>query len=164
MGYTTDFYGQVVVSPPLNASEIAYLDKFAETRRMDRERGPYFVDGSGMFGQGGDSDIRDHNEPPEGQPGLWCQWIPTDDGKAIGWDGGEKFYYAEEWMVYIIDHFLRPGARAGASGEKQFADFTFDHVVNGAIEAQGEDPDDKWRLVVEDNEVRVQQARTVWED
>ena len=36
MGYTTEFDGSVSISPPLNAHEIAYLRKFAASRRMDR--------------------------------------------------------------------------------------------------------------------------------
>ena len=68
MGYTTEFEGSVSISPPLNAHEIAYLRKFAASRRMDRAHGPYFVDGSGPFGQGHDDDIRDFNKPPAGQP------------------------------------------------------------------------------------------------
>ena len=66
MGYITEFEGSVGISPPLNAHEIAYLRKFAASRRMDRARGPYFVDGSGPFGQGLDDDIRDFNKPPAG--------------------------------------------------------------------------------------------------
>jgi hypothetical protein len=108
MGYTTEFDGSVSISPPLNAHEIAYLRKFAASRRMDRARGPYFVDGSGPFGQGHDDDIRDFNKPPAGQPGLWCWWEPTKDGTAIKWNGVEKFYNSEEWMTYLIDLFLKP--------------------------------------------------------
>lgn len=70
MGYTTEFYGAVEVQPPLNEKEIEYLKKFADTRRMDRRNGPYFVEGSGFCGQGSDSDIYDYNRPPPGQPGL----------------------------------------------------------------------------------------------
>lgn len=44
MGYTTTFYGQVAVEPPLSAKEIVYLNKFAETRRMRCLQGPYYVD------------------------------------------------------------------------------------------------------------------------
>ena len=51
MGYTTEFEGSVGISPPLNAHEIAYLRKSAASRRMDRTRGPYFVDGSGPSGR-----------------------------------------------------------------------------------------------------------------
>ncbi|HVK36196.1 MAG TPA: hypothetical protein VM428_11120 [Microlunatus sp.] len=41
MGYTTEFTGFVTVSPPLNPAEIAYLDQFSDTRRMNRPAGPY---------------------------------------------------------------------------------------------------------------------------
>ena len=160
--YTTDFYGSVTVEPPLNQAEITYLRKFSDTRRMDRKRGPYFVEGSGLFGQGQDEDIRDYNRPPAGQPGLWCKWEPTDDGTAIRWTGEEKFYDATEWMQYLIDHFLKPGARAARTGG--FEGFTFDHVVNGTIDAYGEESGDVWRLVVEDNVARAVQVELVWSE
>lgn len=181
MGYTTDFDGAVLIEPPLNAAEIEYLRKFSGTRRMDREGGPYFVDGSGSFGQGSDPDIRDHNRPPAGQPGLWCQWVPTDDGRYLEWDGREKFYDSIEWMQYLIDHFLKPNAEAfkvvtqlgsvpleyattqDLALYERFNQFTFDHILNGVIDAQGEDPEDRWRLVVENNIVTEQRAKIVWE-
>lgn len=158
MGYNTDFHGEVSIEPPLNAEEVEFLKKFNHTRRMDRAKGPYFVDGSGAYGQGEDPDIRNYNQPPAGQPGLWCQWTPTDDGSAIEWDGGEKFYSAGAWMVYIIEHFLRPGCHAQA--ELPF--LQANHTVNGVIYAQGEDSDDKWRLVVEGNRVRVEKAEITY--
>ena len=65
MGYTTEFDGSVSISPPLTRTR-SPLRKFAASRRMDRTRGPYFVDGSGPFGQGRDGDIRDFNKPPAG--------------------------------------------------------------------------------------------------
>jgi hypothetical protein len=82
MGYTAEVDGRVSVSPPLDSHEIAYLRKFAASRRMDRTRGPYFVDGSGPFGQGRDDDTQNFNKPPAGQPGLWCQWEPTEGATA----------------------------------------------------------------------------------
>ena len=94
MGYTTEFDGSVSISPPLNAHEIAYLRKFAASRRMDRARGPYFVDGSGPFGQGHDDDIRDFNKLPA---------VTTRTVVLVGrprtarpsLDGVEKFYNSE---------------------------------------------------------------------
>lgn len=168
MGYTTYFEGAVNIEPPLNEHEISYLKDFGSTRRMDRENGPYFVKGTGDFGQGRDPDIRDHNEPPEGQPGLWCQWEPTDDGKHIEWDGGEKFYNAEDWMAYIIDHFLNRDVSASVREDMirqdpRFEHFTFDHICNGVIDASGEYPDDLWRIVVEDNNVTRQEAVITYE-
>ena len=35
----------------------------------------------------------------------------------------------------------------------EFRHFTFDHELNGVIDAQGEDDDDRWRLVVTGNTV-----------
>jgi hypothetical protein len=153
MGYTTDFEGSVRVEPPLNRDEIEYLMKFSGTRRMKRGQGPYFVLGTGSFGQGDDPDIEEYNHPPEGQPGLWCQWVPTEDGTEIVWNGSEKFYESAEWMHYLIDHFLRPGAQAKTQTHGG-PPFTFaDHVLNGRINAQGEDIDDRWTLVVRENVV-----------
>lgn len=150
MGYMTEFKGQIKIDPPLSTEEIAFLTKFAETRRMSRKNGPYFVDGSGEFGQGHDDDILDYNNPPEGQPNLWCSWVPTSDGSSIEWSGAEKFYEAEKWMQYLIDHFLRPGRYAW------MLPFLQDHTCNGSILAQGEDIGDRWKLIVTDNQVSVQ--------
>ena len=108
------------------------------------------------------SDVIDFNTPPTGQPGLWCQWVPTADGTAIEWDGGEKFYYVDEWMQYLIDHFLKPNAIASRSDDLQFENFTFDHTVSGIIDAQGENKGDRWRLIVENNEVTTQRASNTW--
>jgi hypothetical protein len=71
-------------------------------------------------------------------PGYWCKWVPSADGSTIRWNEAEKFYDADKWMAYLIDAFLRP-----------------DHVVNGSIEAEGEEPGDRWRLEVRDNAVYV---------
>jgi hypothetical protein len=160
MGYHTEFTGQIVIEPPLNGPEMAYLRKFARTRRMERDGGPYFVGGSGLMGQADDPDVTNHSEPPHGQPGLWCHWVSNEDGTSLEWDGGEKFYDAEEWMRYLIDHFLSPDAEARDSQAARTADgyfrhFQFDHVLNGVIDAQGEESDDRWRLVVTDNVVET---------
>lgn len=171
MGYSTEFDGKVTVTPPLNGHEIAYLRKFGETRRMNRKLGPYFADG--LFGQGDAQDILDYNAPPAGQPGLWCNWEPSEDGTAIRWNGGEKFYSSEQWMAYLIDTFLRPGCtlqaelaspvpgRAYPDGVEHF---TFDHVVDGVINAQGDNADDRWRLIVTASVVTVQNAQFAWDE
>jgi hypothetical protein len=167
MGYTTEFKGSVTISPPLNAHEVSYLRKFAASRRMDRARGPFFVEGSGPFGQGPDDDIRDFNQPSSGQPGLWCKWEPTDDGTAIKWNGEEKFYDSAEWMTYLIDTFLKPGAALaselvskvpGRHYPEEFEHFTFDHELKGVIDAQGEEQGDRWQLVVTGNIVISREA------
>lgn len=172
MGYTTTFTGSITVTPPLNRHEIAYLRRFGDSRRMDRERGPYYCGPAGGSGRRGDDkdgrddeyDVRDHNHPDSDQPGLWCKWEPADDGTAIAWNGAEKFYDAEKWMAYLILAFLKPDAwlaselkapREDRYYAPEFEHFTFDHVLNGVIDAQGEEEDDIWQLAVTDNIVTV---------
>jgi hypothetical protein len=74
----------------------------------------------------------------------------------------EKFYNSEERMTYLIDLFLKPDAMLaselanpvpGRHYSAEFRHFTFDHELNGVIDAQGEDDDDRWRLVVTGNTV-----------
>ena len=118
MGYSTEFSGQFDIVDletreprTLTLAQYAYLKAFAHTRRMDRhpfkadalddpkrkavglpigESGGYFVGNEENNGQGNDVSVRDSNKAPVGQPGLWCQWTPTEDGTAIEWDGGEN--------------------------------------------------------------------------
>jgi hypothetical protein len=110
--------------------------------------GAYFVGGAGFGGQSKDDSIINYNEPPEGQPGLWCQWVPNEEGTAIEWDGGEKFYNYVEWLQYLIHHFL---AKWG-------------YVLNGEVEWVGEDRSDTGKIVVENNEVTTKRGRVVYDD
>lgn len=165
MGYDTYFSGSITVEPPLNDDEAEWLHKFSESRRMHRKLGPYYIGGGS--GDYGSPDILDSNSPDPSQPGLWCQWVPGEDG--LVWDEGEKFYDAEEWMRYIIDEFLKPGAtvkqlRAAdpndplLDGVPEFAD----HVCNGTINCEGEENGDLWRIIVTNNEVEREDAIITW--
>jgi len=160
MGYTTDFHGSITIDPPCNMEEIEYINRFSSTRRMKRKSGPYTaLPGSDGFGQDRSEDILEYNAPPPEQPSLWCHWVVDDTGTRIEWDGGEKFYEAAEWMQYVIDHFLRPAAIAQA--ELPF--LQANHTCNGEIEAQGEEYEDRWLLVVENNRVGTKAGRVVYE-
>lgn len=157
MGYTIEFEGQIIVDPPLNPEEIAFLKKFNTTRRMKCTQGPYYVDRGGLMGQAEGSDVLAYDDPPEGQPGLWCKWTPADDGTAIEWDEGEKFYDSVEWMQYLIDHFIGHTPIAKATEPERFA-FLQGHDCNGRIDASGEERGDLWRLLVQDNKVTRQKG------
>ena len=39
---------------------------------------------------------------------MWCLWGLIDHGNALGWDGGDKFYWYVEWIQYLIGHFIQP--------------------------------------------------------
>jgi hypothetical protein len=158
MGYSTSFSGEWTITPPLEARHAQYLRAFNETRRMTRnavltaqmpdglreramlpvgEEGGYYVGARGPFGQDLTPDILDYNRPPAGQPGLWCQWTPNEDGTALVWDEGEKFYFYVEWLTYLIGHFLEP----------------WGYRLNGEVRWQGEDSDDRGVIYVRDNQV-----------
>lgn len=168
MGYSTEFYGQFDVTPALSEPQIAYLRAFNETRRMARNptvaatlpdpkreaaglpigpQGGYFVGASGDFGQDSDASVLDYNQSPKDQPGLWCQWVPTDDGNHIEWDGGEKFYEYQKWLEYIISNFLKP----------------WGCTLNGCVTWEGEDEDDQGALGVVDNTVKIFAERIDYE-
>jgi len=158
VGYTTEFDGRFNLDKPLTEAHAAYLRALAETRRMKRnpelcakrpdplreavglpvgEEGEYFVAAAGTMGQSHEDDVVEYNWPPKTQPGLWLQWIPTKDLAGFEWDGTEKFYNYEEWLVYLVENFLKP----------------WGYVLNGSVEWSGEEGTDNGYLLVEDNEV-----------
>ncbi len=133
MGYTTTFHGSVKIEPPLSAAQVAYIN--------NKICGTY------------------HDNEDFGQPEGYCQWVISADGSAIEWNGGEKFYHASAWMVWMIDTLLRPDAAINVLP----ADYRFDHNVpqftghmcNGVIKAQGEEAGDSWALTVRANLVGI---------
>jgi len=146
MGYTTDFEGRFKLNRKLKKKDQDFLTKFVETRRMARNVGPefgvegeFYVDGKGFAGQDSDETILDYNRPPRTQPGLWCQWVPSEDGQFIQWDGSEKFYNYVEWLKYLIDKILAPRG----------------YKLNGVVGWQGEDRGDIGKIEVVDNVVRT---------
>jgi hypothetical protein len=168
MGYTTDFGGSVTIEPALKDEHREFLIGLANTRRMKRdaviaetlddpvriaaglpigEDGEFFIGADGFKGQTDDASVQEYNCPPENQPGLWCQWVPTEDGDGLEWDGGEKFYNYIEWMEYIIEKLLKP----------------WGYTVNGEIEWFGEDYDDRGIIVVENNDVDSKIGRVVYD-
>jgi hypothetical protein len=169
MGYTTDFEGAFDISPDLKMKHYAYLLKFSESRRMKRDEkklakikdparkavgrpvgveGEFFVSGEGFMGQDNDSSVLDGNRPPKTQPGLWCQWVPSEDGTQIEWNGAEKFYDYVDWLKYIVKNFLKP----------------WGYKLNGCVEWKGEESGDIGKIKVKNNVVSVYPGRVVYGD
>ena len=161
MGYTTDFEGQFDLDRELAPEHAAYLRQFSDTRRMKRDEqivsrmrdpirvaaklppgteGQYFVGGDGWDGVlPWDGSILDYNREPSTQPGLWCQWVPTEDNDGIEWNGTEKFYDYVPWLRYLIDHFLKP----------------WGYRLDGLVRWSGEEVSDIGLIEVKDNVVHV---------
>lgn len=170
MGYTTDFDGTFDVTPDFEDKHFKYLEAFAGARHMKRDAEaaavlkdpvreavglPVGKEGEYFVGDEGGSSVLDHNGAPEGQPGLWCQWVPVQDatgGSRIEWDGGEKFYNYEEWLKYLVKHFLKP----------------WGYELNGEVHWQGEDGDDRGVIYAKNNKVdavddSIQNTGPFWE-
>lgn len=152
MGYTTYFSGSFEFDKELDDETYDFLLKLANTRRVKRdteilkelrfdgnygEEGEFFVDGSGFRGQGDDRSIINSNQPPASQPGLWLQWVPTEDKKHLVWDEGEKFYNYTEWLIYLIEKILEPKG----------------YVLNGEVSYEGEYRADFGVIKVDNNKV-----------
>lgn len=144
MGYTTDFESWFDLNKKLDDKLYDFLIKFNQTRRMKRKmndiygkEGEFYIEGKGDFGQDDEPNVIDDNKPPSTQPGLWCQWIPTENKKGIEWDGGEKFYEYVEWIIYIIDKILKPNG----------------YILNGEVKWQGEEMDDRGKIIIKNNKV-----------
>lgn len=127
-------------------------------------QGCYFVGGAGAYGQGRDVSILDYNEPARGsstpmerladtkkgllvaenwgQPSLWCQWVPSEEGDAIVGPGSEKFYEYVPWLKYLIENFLEP----------------WGYTLNGTVDYQGEEESDRGQIVVINNTVVTVEA------
>lgn len=155
MGYTTDFEGRFDLNRTLDPVTFLFLKQLNVTRRMKRRGlapeygvdGEFFVGGGGFMGQNHEDSIADFNAPPSTQPSLWCQWVPTDDGNAIEWDGGEKFYEYVAWLEYLIEKILEPRG----------------YVLNGSVKWAGEDPRDLGVIDVRDNRVSTRAGRVIYE-
>ena len=155
MGYTTTFDGQFDLNKELDSETYEFLNKFASTRRMGRlgldekfgVEGEFYVDSDGFMGQDKDDSIIDYNRPPKTQPGLWCQWVPNEDGTAIIWDGGEKFYEYVPWIKYIITKILAPKG----------------YKLTGEVTWQGEEDYDFGKIVIKDNKVTIKNGKKVYE-
>jgi len=155
MGYITDFSGQFNLDKPLDDETYTLLKGLNETRRMKRNvdpkygvEGEFYVESDAPSGQDFDNpNVIDGNTPPSTQPGLWCQWTPTEDRLHIEWDEGEKFYYYVEWIKYIVDKILKPRG----------------YVLNGEVEWEGESTDDLGLLSIKDNVVTTKLGRIVYD-
>ena len=118
MGYQTDFDGQLTLNKQLSLDDYQWLKNFNDERHEETK-----------------------------YPGLYCQWIPTEDGKHIEWDGNEKFYDYVEWMKWLIENFFTPKG----------------YVLNGKIDWEGEEQGDVGKIIVKDNVVTTKNAKLVYE-
>ncbi len=127
MGLNTNFFGSFALDRPLTAEHKAILEDFAEEEHADEDGHP---GGSGK------------------PPAVYCQWIPTEDGGGLEWDGVEKFYYYTEWLEYLISHFLTP----------------WGYVLNGTVRFMGITEGIEGTISVQDSKVVMICNESIYRD
>ena len=143
MGYSTDFFGRFELNKELDDEMFNFLKAFNDTRRMKRNLDGFGIEGEFYVGEETIGSIIDEYKPPSTQPSSFCQWTPTEDRKGIECDEGEKFDFYTEWLVYLINKILAPNG----------------YVLNGTIEWEGDDREDRGKIIVKDNKVFLKQGR-----
>mgnify|MGYP006402581885 FL=1 len=163
MGYTTDFSGEVTITPQLPDHYVAALNERASRRNNlfgDGDEGSFDHIEHGKWGYDGKG-----NPPPEGTrnrlgswatssldrghdgkrvsavPSCWCQWMfaqtlhsnVTLGHSTLRWDGGEKFNGYAEWLQYVVNIIKRDHPKV------EFA---------GVIAWMGEDDEDRGLLEI----------------
>lgn len=113
-----DFIGCIQVRPPLNEAEGAYmlalLDSDGTLRGTPTGRGDPQV------------------------PFARLAWEVCFEGCCLVWNSEEDSKWMVESLRFVVDHLLRRGAKG--EGHPKFAEFTFDHVLTGAV--MGRSPGD----------------------
>jgi hypothetical protein len=156
MGFDTDYFGAFTIDPPLGEAETEWLRAYAVCPGTGGPSGPYeLAMNPRQVGHDPNDPERRKKYGWEGwPPGPMCDWEPSTCRGFLSWNGQERSNDARDWIPYLIDHFLRPGAHASTSGLPDFDAFTFDHVVYGAVAAGRHDSDRLYLLLVEDNTLR----------
>jgi hypothetical protein len=121
MSYTTEFRGTFDLNKTLAPEHMEILKELATTERIPGEGGKPLREGG------------------SGRPCVYCQWIPTDDGEGIEWDGGEKFYSWLEWLQHIVEHHLKP----------------WGYILSGEVRWRGADFEDAGVIYVKDNMIEA---------
>lgn len=152
MGLHTSYLGHARIAPALNSDEIGFLRSFNLTRHCGDDDAPLEVAQHPVDNETG-RDGGAYNRAAPGMPGLWCPWTCCDTGCCLHWDGVEKPYAPQEWLTYLIDTFLRPGAALDGDPAAARRGLTFDHVLDGMLVGQRRETGELFALDVVGNVV-----------
>lgn len=152
MGLHTSYLGHVRIAPALNPDEIEFVRRFNETRHCGDDDTPLRTVQHPAENEP-TGDVGAYNRAANGMPGLWCPWTCCGTGCCLHWDGVEKPYSPQQWLEYLIDTFLRPGALLDGDPEAERLGLTFDHVLDGVLVGERRETAELFALEVERNVV-----------
>jgi hypothetical protein len=154
MSYVTDFSGEFYPDKNLDRETVDLINNLAMFRREARDIRKiaelkmiseeealkrYGIEGEFYFDKESQTVLRESEgiRPPKTQPGYYSCWYASKNGEYISAAEGMNNYNAEKWLCYIIVKILKPRG----------------YILNGKADAYGEEPDDRWALVVMNNTV-----------
>ncbi|MDZ5660637.1 hypothetical protein SFC79_02575 [Nocardioides sp. S-58] len=132
------FTGSVRVTPPLNPAETGFLRALTDSGRTLR---------STPTGRGNDA-----------VPFARLAWVACLRGCCLEWDGSEATRWMAPSLEFLVEHLLAPGALG--EGRPRFEDFTFDHVLDGAVVGRSYDDAEPWLVQVTGNRTSGRTLRT----
>lgn len=93
----------------------------------------------------GFEDIRLYSEPGQDMPSLWSnlQIIKGKDRAFLVWNQAEKSYAMDKWIRIVVNILAK-----------------LNYTCNGVITTQGEDEDDTWSVLVNNNQVTKKTGHT----
>ena len=151
MGYDTEYLGHLNVTPPLNPAEVEWLSGFADWGALPdgdpfrlpmnprAELAQAFADRGGALSQ------------PRTVPTGIQDWRVCTHGDRISWQRREKSNDATAVLRFLVEHYLGPEATAKGCGRDEFAQFTFDHSLDGIIAASRNDTEELFLITVTDS-------------
>ena len=136
MGYSTDFNGEIKISPKLKTLDKEFLDKFFQIRHMKRDMSKLKgINKNAIkeFGKDGCFYLKDSND---------LEIVEENGESFVQWNGSEKTYgvnVENGWFTWLIDNFFKPGG----------------YILNGEMTWQGEEDDDTGTIKIENNIVSL---------
>lgn len=118
MGYSTYFDGSLKIEPPMEAEHRDFVNRTARSTKYP--------------------DLPDC-------PQAYLQWVISEDGTRLEWDGSEKFYEYEEWLDYLLAECFTP----------------WGYKLNGEIHWNGEEPGDEGIIYVKDNVAEAVESESI---
>lgn len=153
MGYDTEYVGYLTIAPPLNSTEVEWLSGFADW-------------GAAMNGDPFHLPMNPRAAVARAfQERRWAMasaatvpagvrdWRVDTDGDRISWRRSERSNDAVRTLRFLVEYYLGPEALAKSCGSRDFADFTFDHRLDGIIAASRDDADELFLITVVENAI-----------
>lgn len=126
MHHDSGFTGHIRIQPALNEAERGVLGTLVDSDRTLR----------GTPTGRGDRDV----------PFAHLAWEVCEDGCCLTWNAGlEASPMMAPTLAFLVDHLFRRGAKG--EGRPAYGEFTFDHVMDGAV--MGRAPGDTADRLVE---------------